>query len=489
MNLDLMSLAAPAPADPTAAGSSPSTGATTGNGQAFAEMAAAMLADLTRGGVGAAALPGVTADNSTVPNVPSVAAAATPQVLPADLEVAATDPGSATVVEPEAADRHPAHVSPVAEPGVMLSAVLAAAVVATPAPTPGGSSAPSSADAGASLTITAGVAGATPQVASASAPVRSEVGGDAAGAVASSSSPGPSGGTPAATTIETIDVSAEVPSTGARSATGATQATPSQGPSQSPAGSLAVAADAVMTATTGSRAADAQAAMTTGPALKASLPEGGEPGTAEPDSAEATIAADEPSVATKQPASNGADPAQHGASRPAGPGHAVTAGVAKAAAATTAPTPSPDGVPFVDPNVARIGGAIRTLHHDGGRSVSLDLTPVELGRVHVELVSRDGRVEVHLQADRSAVADVLRGASTHLRHALESDGLTLDRIGVGVTGDGGRSGSSPHRGDETTAAPSWNRPTTQPGAGEPRRPLSPFRTHRHNQAGGLDVDL
>lgn len=497
MNLDLMSLAAPAPADPAAAGASPSTGATAGNGAAFAEMAAAMLADLTRGGVGAAALPGVTADNGTVPNVPSVIASTTPQVLPADVGVSATDPGSAPAVEPETSEPRPVKGAPFGGPGVALNAVLAAAVGTSPVPIPADHSAPSSAGGANPPAIGAGVPGATPEVAGAGAPVRSEIGGDAAEAVASSSSPS-SGGSPpaapavpavapaaagAATTIEAIDVSAEVPPRGARPATGAAQTTASQ----SPAESLVAVADAPMT-TTGSHAAAAQAAMTTRRAPKASLPEVGEAAGAEPVTSEATIAPDEPSVATKQLASNGVDPAQHGASRATAAGDVVGA---KAAAATTAPTTSPDGVPFVDPNVARIGGAVRTLHLDGGRAVSLDLTPVELGRVHVELVSRDGRVEVHLQADRSAAADVLRGASTHLRHALESDGLTLDRIGVGVTGDGGRSGGSPHRGDEpSNASSSWSRSTPQVPGAEPRRLGTTFRTDRqHRQAGGLDVDL
>lgn len=193
------------------------------------------------------------------------------------------------------------------------------------------------------------------------------------------------------------------------------------------------------------------------------------------------------SAATPRPTTHTVDPVQHAAAHPNPPvgGHSARTVTGTASTASS----SPSAAPFVDPNVARIGGAVRTLHHDGGQALSIDLTPVELGKVHVELVSRHGRVEVHLQADRAASADLLRDASTHLRQHLEADGLTLDRIGVGVTGDGGRSGAQRQAPEDAPSPQGWERTPSQGARRPPTRLTSPLRPHRQGQVGGLDVDL
>ncbi len=127
---------------------------------------------------------------------------------------------------------------------------------------------------------------------------------------------------------------------------------------------------------------------------------------------------------------------------------------------TGAPVPvTPSGPviapPDVDPNVARLGGAVRMIRRGEGGSVSIGLTPGDLGRVRVELRTRgDGSVSVHLTAERAVGAESLRTATSALRTELESDGLRLDQVSVSL-GDAGQSGHSARdaRTDDEMAPP------------------------------------
>jgi len=157
------------------------------------------------------------------------------------------------------------------------------------------------------------------------------------------------------------------------------------------------------------------------------------------------------------------------------------------ATTSSGPTAPPD----VDPNVARLGGAIRMIRRGETGSVSIGLTPGDLGHVRVELRTRgDGSVSVHLTAERAVGADSLRNATSALRADLESDGLRLDQVSVSL-GDAGQSGqrSGNSRTDED-AAPRGSllgglaSPSATSDRAAPRpRPMVPAGTDR------LDLDL
>lgn len=162
---------------------------------------------------------------------------------------------------------------------------------------------------------------------------------------------------------------------------------------------------------------------------------------------------------------------------------------APATTAVTA-TSSPEVVDAPDPNVARIGGAVRSLRNGMGHSLTLALTPDHLGRVTVDVATdAHGGVHLHLRADLAEGAAAL-GAATHgLRNELESQGLRLDRlsVSVGSDGDGGPTGQ---RG-EADVDRSTPRPDTRPRAAStaelPRPILRPARLAASSDR--LDLDL
>jgi len=180
--------------------------------------------------------------------------------------------------------------------------------------------------------------------------------------------------------------------------------------------------------------------------------------------------------------------------------HAGTSPVAVAApsrpqgqapvATADAVTPTPVRAPVDDdPNVARLTGVARSLiRTGGGHAVSVTLTPVELGRVRVEIsAGADGRVAVHLSAEHAIGADALRAGTAALRSSLESEGLQLDQVSVAL-GDAGQerngSGANPTRDD--VPAPRRGLRLAGP-VGSP----SPVRTTdtSHRPHSGLDLDL
>jgi hypothetical protein len=59
----------------------------------------------------------------------------------------------------------------------------------------------------------------------------------------------------------------------------------------------------------------------------------------------------------------------------------------------------------------------------GARKSEIILEPAELGRLRFELVTRGDKVEVHLQAERPEVVDLLRANAQELRQEFRSAGL------------------------------------------------------------------
>ena len=173
-------------------------------------------------------------------------------------------------------------------------------------------------------------------------------------------------------------------------------------------------------------------------------------------------------------------------------------GVAAVAAATPPAPPlpgvgevggaAPVDVPDLDPNVARLGGLVRSMRGGEVRSATLTLRPAELGEVHVELRANNGSVSVHLTASHTDGADALRAATPALRRDLEQAGLGLDRVDVGVGGgQGGEAGDARRHSLDDADGPAES-PARSPVGGSVglRRPPSPVRTRA---ADGIDLDL
>ena len=114
---------------------------------------------------------------------------------------------------------------------------------------------------------------------------------------------------------------------------------------------------------------------------------------------------------------------------------APTAALASAASATTAPAPDIDSLA-----VAIAANAAR-----GAKHFDIRLDPPELGRVDVHMsVSRDGKAEALLTADRPETLELLQRDSKTLERALKDAGLDLSNNSLNFSlkgqqrqGDGG----------------------------------------------------
>src|SRR6185295_17960902 len=88
-------------------------------------------------------------------------------------------------------------------------------------------------------------------------------------------------------------------------------------------------------------------------------------------------------------------------------------------------------------NSPRIVGAARMLRNGPGAPSTLTVTlePATLGRVRVELTSRDGSLAVRLHAEHQHGVRAIGAGLDALRDALEAEGLRLADVGVGLAGN------------------------------------------------------
>jgi flagellar hook-length control protein FliK len=111
--------------------------------------------------------------------------------------------------------------------------------------------------------------------------------------------------------------------------------------------------------------------------------------------------------------------------------HATGTGVpAPAVNAAAANAPATAATPGEDPNTVRVARAMQSALSQGGGSVTLRLQPPDLGMVRVQMQVQDGVVRAQLTAEHDSVRDLLNQQLGHLRTALESHGLTVDRLDV-----------------------------------------------------------
>jgi len=81
-------------------------------------------------------------------------------------------------------------------------------------------------------------------------------------------------------------------------------------------------------------------------------------------------------------------------------------------------------------NAARVGRALQSAINQNGGTVMLRLQPAELGMVRVQMSIQNGVVQAQLQAETPEARNMLTQQLSQLRDALQSQGLTVERLQV-----------------------------------------------------------
>lgn len=190
-----------------------------------------------------------------------------------------------------------------------------------------------------------------------------------------------------------------------------------------------------------------------------------------------------PSAADTAPtAAPAATPGVAPVTAPAGP-----AATAPAGAPAAPPAPAATAAQLVEPVVA-----VHRRGPDGTHTMTVDITPDELGpvRVHVEL--RDGNVELRLAGHSEAAREALRAALPELRRALEAAGVGTGSFDVTPDGSSAQDRSQPQFGGNTAE----HRGNPQNGHARPawagvdgRAPQQPEAAAVQTAAGSLDLRI
>jgi flagellar hook-length control protein FliK len=104
------------------------------------------------------------------------------------------------------------------------------------------------------------------------------------------------------------------------------------------------------------------------------------------------------------------------------PAQAVSA---QASATLATDVPDADGV-----NTARLARGLQSALAQQGGSVTLRLTPPDLGTVRIQLQVQAGQVSANFQAGNETARAMLNHQMMHLRTALEAQGLSVERLTV-----------------------------------------------------------
>ena len=83
-------------------------------------------------------------------------------------------------------------------------------------------------------------------------------------------------------------------------------------------------------------------------------------------------------------------------------------------------------------NIGRLTRGLSSAINQRGGSVTLRLTPPELGLVKIEMAVRDGAVSAKFTAQTESVRNLLMDQMSHLRQALDRQGLTVEKFEVQV---------------------------------------------------------
>ncbi|MEI2654838.1 MAG: flagellar hook-length control protein FliK [Microthrixaceae bacterium] len=179
--------------------------------------------------------------------------------------------------------------------------------------------------------------------------------------------------------------------------------------------------------------------------------------------------------------------------QPVAPHTSVTADVTAVGAGDALRNAQLDQGDVTGVNAPRIVGAARMLRQGPGAPATMTVTldPASLGRVRVELTSHEGQLAVRLHAEHARSVQAIGAGLDHLRDALESEGLRLTDVGVGLTGSGGQrdlGGSGPDHGG--AGARSGSSLGTGIDLGGTEAPVTTTPTRRTVMDDGqVDVDL
>jgi len=110
------------------------------------------------------------------------------------------------------------------------------------------------------------------------------------------------------------------------------------------------------------------------------------------------------------------------------------AGVAADASATGAPLLSEGDATQSNANISRVIRGMHGVINQNGGAVTLRLSPPEMGIVRIEMQIQNGTVTAQLHAEHESARSLLSQQLGQLRHALESQGLSVDRLHVQTMG-------------------------------------------------------
>ena len=112
----------------------------------------------------------------------------------------------------------------------------------------------------------------------------------------------------------------------------------------------------------------------------------------------------------------------------AGSGHTSVASVGDGPQAQ--PSPPASDTPQLDANTERVIRGMRGVMNQNGGAVTLRLSPPEMGIVRIEMQINGGAVSAQLHTELAEARTLLDQQLGQLRHALETHGLTVEKLAV-----------------------------------------------------------
>ena len=125
--------------------------------------------------------------------------------------------------------------------------------------------------------------------------------------------------------------------------------------------------------------------------------------------------------------------------------------------------------------LAQFSDGFNSLLRRGGDGVVIRLSPPELGKIKIEIVTHGQEIRAKVTADNADVRDILSGNQSSLRSSMHDAGLSLREFSVGVdgggaggrwawagTGTGDGAGGRPSSGGREVAAPEAGKGLEEP---------------------------
>jgi flagellar hook-length control protein FliK len=113
------------------------------------------------------------------------------------------------------------------------------------------------------------------------------------------------------------------------------------------------------------------------------------------------------------------------------------------------PAPSPD-VQFAQTNTPTIVTAIHGQLMPNGGTMNIQLDPPELGALQVTVKIENGTISASFATSNAQATQLLSHSLSQLKHALESQGVSVDRLHVHQTAPTENASSSNSNGDGST---------------------------------------